>query len=145
MLTGVVGGMAEYFDIDPVLVRLAWVVFCFVTAGMGLLLYIVMAIIMPRQETVDAEPLDDEQEDVTASGDRAAEPHPRMRGPRGRSAMGDGAGRRRNVVAMILIVVGALALVANLDLFSWFTWDVFWPLLLIGIGAALLIGRARRR
>ena len=56
MLTGVAGGMAEYFDIDPVLARLVWVVFCFVTAGMGLLLYIVFAIIMPRQETIDAEP-----------------------------------------------------------------------------------------
>ena len=28
VLTGVCGGIAEYFDVDPTLIRLAWVVFC---------------------------------------------------------------------------------------------------------------------
>ncbi len=42
---GVCGGIAEYFDIDPVIVRLIWaiVICCF---GTGLLLYIVAAIVM---------------------------------------------------------------------------------------------------
>ncbi len=44
-LAGVCGGIAEYFDIDPTIVRLAWagVVLVF---GTGLLLYIVAAIVM---------------------------------------------------------------------------------------------------
>lgn len=47
-LDGVCAGVAEYFDVDPTLVRLAWVlVTCF--AGAGLLAYIVAAIIMPRK------------------------------------------------------------------------------------------------
>ena len=34
MLCGVCGGIAEYFDIDPTLVRLAWIIFtCFGGAG----------------------------------------------------------------------------------------------------------------
>jgi phage shock protein PspC (stress-responsive transcriptional regulator) len=42
---GVCGGIAEYFDIDPVIVRLIWAIAicCF---GTGLLLYIVAAIVM---------------------------------------------------------------------------------------------------
>ena len=36
MLCGVCGGIAEYFDIDPTLVRLAWIIFtCFGGAGIG--------------------------------------------------------------------------------------------------------------
>ena len=46
MLDGVCGGIAEYFDIDPTLVRLGWVVFC-ALGGSGILAYIIAAIIIP--------------------------------------------------------------------------------------------------
>ena len=47
MLDGVCGGIAEYFNIDPPLVRLGWVVFC-ALGGSGVLAYIVAALIIPR-------------------------------------------------------------------------------------------------
>ena len=47
MLTGVAGGMAEYFDIDPVIIRLLWVLGAVFTGGVLLVVYFVMAIIMP--------------------------------------------------------------------------------------------------
>jgi len=46
MVAGVCGGIAEYFNVDPTLVRLAWVVFA-LFAGSGLLAYIIFAIVMP--------------------------------------------------------------------------------------------------
>ena len=48
VIDGVCGGIGEYFNIDPTLVRLAWVVFC-ALGGSGLLAYIIMALIIPRQ------------------------------------------------------------------------------------------------
>ncbi len=47
MICGVCGGIAEYLNIDPTIVRLLWVVFGF--TGFGVLAYIVAAIIMPVQ------------------------------------------------------------------------------------------------
>ena len=47
MLAGVCGGIGEYFDIDPTLVRLGWVLFC-AMGGSGFLAYIVAAIVIPR-------------------------------------------------------------------------------------------------
>jgi len=47
MLAGVCGGIGEYFDIDPTLVRLAWVIFS-AAGGAGLLVYIIAAIIIPK-------------------------------------------------------------------------------------------------
>ena len=47
MVDGVCGGIAEYFGIDPTLVRLAWVLFC-AMGGSGFVAYIVAAIIIPR-------------------------------------------------------------------------------------------------
>ncbi|MDD6095398.1 MAG: PspC domain-containing protein [Clostridia bacterium] len=46
MLCGVCGGIAEYFNADPTLVRLAWVLFC-ALGGSGVIAYIIAAIIIP--------------------------------------------------------------------------------------------------
>ncbi len=47
VIAGVCGGIAEYFDIDPTLIRLAWVLFC-ALGGSGVLAYIIAAIIIPE-------------------------------------------------------------------------------------------------
>lgn len=47
MLDGVCGGIAEYFDIDPTIVRLGWALFGLM-GGCGVLAYIVAMIIIPR-------------------------------------------------------------------------------------------------
>ena len=46
-ICGVCGGIAEYFGIDPALVRVGWVLFC-VLGGSGVLAYIIAAMIIPR-------------------------------------------------------------------------------------------------
>jgi phage shock protein C len=46
VLAGVCGGIGEYFDIDPVIVRLLVVVFCLM-GGTGIIAYIIAAIIIP--------------------------------------------------------------------------------------------------
>lgn len=47
MVSGVCGGIAEYFDIDPTIVRILCVLLCF-GWGSGLLAYIIAAIVMPE-------------------------------------------------------------------------------------------------
>lgn len=51
MVDGVCGGIAEYFNIDPTLVRLAWVLFC-MAGGSGILAYFIAAIVIPRNPEV---------------------------------------------------------------------------------------------
>lgn len=50
-LCGVCGGIAEYFDIDPTIVRLLWIILLF-CVGTGFLAYIIAAIIMPKKSEV---------------------------------------------------------------------------------------------
>ena len=51
MLCGVCAGIAEYFNLDPTLIRLAWALFC-ILGGSGVLAYIVAAIIIPPESRV---------------------------------------------------------------------------------------------
>jgi len=48
MIAGVCAGIAEYFGIDPTVVRIGWVVFCLL-GGSGVLAYLVCAILMPEE------------------------------------------------------------------------------------------------
>ncbi|MGO5019725.1 PspC domain-containing protein [Roseburia faecis] len=45
---GVCGGIANYFDVDPTVIRLIWVIFI-LAGGSGLIAYIIAAIIMPDE------------------------------------------------------------------------------------------------
>ena len=47
-LGGVCGGLAEYFDIDPTIVRLAWAFVSLVSVGVGVLAYLIAWIIVPE-------------------------------------------------------------------------------------------------
>ena len=51
MLCGVCAGIAEYFNLDTTLIRLAWALFC-VLGGSGVLAYILAAIIIPPESRV---------------------------------------------------------------------------------------------
>ena len=48
---GVCGGIAEYFDVDPTLVRVAWVIAA-LCGSMGFWAYLICAIIMPKKSEV---------------------------------------------------------------------------------------------
>lgn len=50
MISGVSGGLAEYFDLDPVVVRLIWIAAGIVTGGLAIPVYGVLWMIMPRQD-----------------------------------------------------------------------------------------------
>ena len=56
VLAGVCGGIAEYFDVDPTLIRVCYVALSIFTTGFpGLLLYLIMMLIMPAPEAPRAE------------------------------------------------------------------------------------------
>lgn len=50
-LCGVCGGIAEYFDVDPTVIRLLWIILIF-CAGTGILAYFIAAIIMPKKNEI---------------------------------------------------------------------------------------------
>jgi len=49
MLAGVCGGIAEYFGVDPTIVRLAFVLMA-LAGGPGLIFYIILALIIPEEQ-----------------------------------------------------------------------------------------------
>jgi phage shock protein C len=52
MLAGVAGGLAEMWDADPSLIRIVWALLVILTGGLALVVYIVMAIVVPEEDEV---------------------------------------------------------------------------------------------
>ena len=126
-IAGVAAGVAEYFDLDPTIVRLLWLVSIFF-GGFGLLLYIVMAIVVPN------EPLTEQE---LAAAVHPESPHRHATGSRN-----DGLGM--TFVGIALIVFGGLAL-ANTVLVGWgFSGGFLWPGFILTLGVLLLVAALRR-
>ena len=51
MISGVCGGLAEYFDMDPTVVRLIFVLLTLFSKGLGILAYIILILAMPDEKT----------------------------------------------------------------------------------------------
>ena len=66
MFAGVCGGIAEYLDVDPTLVRLFFVALTLLSGGQGLLIYIVLMLVVPEQPKEKRGPTPEENDDDSA-------------------------------------------------------------------------------
>ena len=51
-IDGVCGGIAEYLNVDPTLIRLIWALVTLCTAGTGPIAYVICAVIMPKKSEI---------------------------------------------------------------------------------------------
>jgi len=153
MLTGVAGGVAETLDADPSLIRVVWALLVFLTGGLALLVYIVMAIVVPERPegmplpttgtppppTAGVPPSPGEVPDggwvapdgsVVPMAVAPAESAPGRHDPADRTRGG-------LVAGLVLILIGSFFLVRqflpSIDLGLW------WPVVAIGIGVLLIV------
>ena len=127
-LAGVASGLAEFFDLDPTLVRLLWFLSIFFTGGLSILLYIGLALIVPQEPLTDAEAA---QALIVLAGHRHA-------------SRGEGSGRWLTFFGLVLVLFGALALV-DAVVPSWVdSWRYLGPAFVVGVGALLIVGSMRR-
>lgn len=124
MIWGVCGGLGQYFDIDPVLIRLIFVVLAF-ASGAGVFLYILLAIFMP-------------------SGDIPVPISPEGIQPGELARTSTELSRGAMAAGSILVAIGLVFLLSNLGLFWWFRWGSLWPVILIATGIGILLGRWRK-
>lgn len=117
MIAGVAGGIGEYFDIDPILVRIAFVILTFVH-GIGIIAYIAALFILPKK--IDTEFI---HPTFNPNPDNLVQPQ-----------KVDGKGK---IFGSILVIIGAILLLNNL--LPSFDFDFVISLILIGLGLFILL------
>ena len=53
VFAGICGGLGEYFDVDPTVVRVVYVLLSLLTAFMGILLYIILVFVIPNRPRIE--------------------------------------------------------------------------------------------
>ena len=141
--SGVAGGVADYFQIDPTLVRVIFVIATILTGGLFFIVYIALIVIMPLPG--QRGPFDSATTTPPASG-AAGDPSsttamtpsttPYQHSP-------EAAARRREGAGWLLLALGVVFLLANAGAFRLVDLRYLWPLALIALGAFIVLQRSR--
>ncbi len=165
VIAGVCHGLGNYFDIDPVVVRIAFVILT-AAGGAGVLAYLILWIVMPAAGSTVAtggaaigegvRNMANELKDVgrefgnSVAGAWPPPPPPPTYTSGGvdqasASRAGQGAGYRHErgvpILGLAFIVLGLWLLLANLGVLDWASARYVWPAALVVLGLALLIRR----
>jgi phage shock protein PspC (stress-responsive transcriptional regulator) len=146
VIGGVCGGIAEYLAVDPTLVRVVFVFTAFITAGLFVLAYIVLLVLMPQpgQPAPFTSAPPPAAADTTARTDAgSAGTAPATVTPFDPGVHAAEAERRRTAFGYILIALGVAFFLSNAGAFRFVQWQFLWPLVLIGIGVLFLVQRVR--
>lgn len=124
-IAGVCGGIAEYFGIDPTIIRLLWLI-SIAVYGTGLFIYIVAAIIMPEREDINTGIIKNKNSDET-------------------NKQGNDAYNRRfdkennrKFLGYALIILGAILLSRRFVFLQWLSFKFLFPIALIAFGIFIL-------
>jgi phage shock protein C len=147
IIWGVCGGIAEYFNIDPVIIRIIAILLIFAN-GFGVIAYIIMAIIVPRRSSKSDTPEETIKENVeeikqtatqwgeeirsTFSKEGQQPPHPATHT------------RGLFVLGVVLLALGVILLLNSLFPVWWLNWKYLWPIIIIAI-SLLIIFSSRRK
>ena len=163
---GVCSGLAAYFGVDALLVRIIFVILAFLPpgAGIGVILYLVLWFLMEppqgaptsatrnigaRLRAMSDELREDFRTGLHTHASGAATPPPPPEGPAGSPPPSHGGwsgsgprNRPRGLWAgIILVAIGAYLLVDNLGLLRGLRWEIVGPVVLIAVGLLVLIRR----
>ncbi len=122
VVAGVAGGIAEYFDIDPVFVRIGFVLLT-VFHGAGLIIYITCAIIVPKEDVIYV-PAQTPVPEESITPQKTAE-------------------SRISWLGIILVVLGGLLLIDNL--IPSISFDLIFPAILVLFGGWLIINSSKNQ
>lgn len=130
IIAGVAGGLGTYFTIDPILVRIIFILLTLFANGVGVLLYIALWILLPEEGKQAQSPRDTIHENMQAF----REDFRKARDDFSRNTTS----HRHTWGGIILLIVGILFLTNNFGFFYGFSFHLFWPLILILLGIFLL-------
>ncbi len=136
ILSGVAGGMAEYFQIDPVFVRLGWIASVFLTGGISILIYIAMIFVVPKGACKSSASADVTTDDGVRTSEYPVESEASMR---------EKSERKRYLLGIGLVVAGIALLIYNLDILGPIDWGIVGAIAVIATGTYFLAASILKR
>jgi phage shock protein C len=132
IIFGVCGGIAEYYNIESLWVRVVFI-FLGITGAIGFVLYIALAILMPLNPIKTS---DDKK--TSEMGATAEEFRDRVKGLASELRNDSKMDRRRNLLGLVIVTIGVIAFFNELFPNFWIGWKVLWPIIIMLIGLTFI-------
>ena len=143
VIGGVCGGIGEYFDIDPIIIRLL-VVLIFFMGGAGLIAYIIAWIIIPQKPNDNIE--SQSKSEVEDAGMKKNKSETRNKNLpvaeyQPSEENNNHSAKNKNVfLGLIFVFLGLIFLGTTFSpWFNWIAWSTYWPVILIIAGLVIMI------
>jgi len=131
ILGGVAGGLGKYFDLDPNIIRLIFILLT-IFGGSGVPIYLILWVLLPSESSVYAKTEDNMRENVAEIKEKTQQ------------LVNDTkiAFSKKDVqfwLAIFFIIIGIFFLLGNFGFFYYFNMIKLWPLVLIALGLAIFL------
>lgn len=130
VLGGVAGGFAEIINIDPVIVRIVFVILA-LSWGSGLVLYIILWMLIPTKSQIKKTFDESVKNNVDEIKEKAGQISSEIESMSGKKST-------RRWLGVVLIAFGALLLLGNFGFANLFNILRLWPLIIVLIGIKIL-------
>lgn len=128
IIFGVCGGLSEYFEVDPVIVRIVFLLLLFTSNGVGLVLYLMLALILPSKA-------ESKKEDILGEAEK------RIQSLAGEVRSNKSFSDAGSIIGIVIILIGTSLLFKQLfpNQMPLIDWRTLTPLLIIAFGLGLII------
>lgn len=142
-LSGVCGGIADYFNFDVSLVRIAWVIATLATGGLGLIAYIIAAVVVPLEPIGGVDPMGTEQQSSNETGSKTQERTTQNTNDAWYASdsgnCSRGSGITRKYIGLFLILFGVFFMVRRY--IPSIDFGMLWAACLVIVGIGLMVKR----
>ncbi len=133
VIAGVCGGIGNYFGIDPTIIRVIFVLIAF-AGGAGVLAYLILMIIIPSESSTEMTP----KETIKQNAEELKNNVKVVAEKISKQSQTD---TSQIWWGVILLAIGAYFLLVNFNFSLGIDLGKLWPLLLVGLGLAILVRR----
>jgi len=144
VIAGVAGGMGDYFGIDPVVVRVVFLLLALASMGFAFVFYLVLIFAIPKEPGEDV-PVDkkakiQEVAKGVREGVQAVASNIKEKTKDSKRPLSD----KRNVVGILFIIIGVIAILNQVFPGYRFEWHLFWPGIVILLGLYVIFSGGRK-
>jgi len=138
VIFGICGGLGEYFEIDPLVFRILFILLTF-TGGSGIIIYLILAIIIPSsngQKLKGKEVKDVIDEAQEKTQDIAAEIKKNSSWIK----------NVKNIIGLFIVLIGLnifFEQVFNVEPFSFINWGIIWAIIIVLIGVKIIFNNKK--
>lgn len=124
ILFGVCGGLAEYFKVDAIILRVLFVILILID-GIGVILYLILAIVVPEEGVTEKRSMKKAVEEMSEKAKNLAK---KIKEKKYRS------GAAKNILGAAIAAVGLIILFEEIFPMHWLSWNIIWAAFVVFIG-----------